>query len=181
MNKINFNTPTTEISFENTQYIPLNYSRIIGGGVLYPNFSYIGLNTELLVFDPTQPQIGNVPFITPKYNLNYNVQQFSIGDIFVHSKPDFPIIKIAFRTVVTSPTDNDLVTFSVIDSNAGTVGSITDFVEDQEKYVWNIGYQAFSALDAFSKISLLVSHPDNLTIEIYPYSLTMLYNQTPIV
>jgi hypothetical protein len=74
-----------------------------------------------------------------------------------------------------------LVTFSVIDSNAGTVGSITDFVEDQEKYVWNIGYQAFSALDAFSKISLLVSHPDNLTIEIYPYSLTMLYNQTPIV
>jgi hypothetical protein len=185
MNKINFNTPTTEISVENTQYIPLNYSRIIGGGTLYPNFSYIGLNTELRVLDPTQTEIiGNIPFITPKYNLNYNVQLFSIGDIFEDGKPDFPIIRIAFRTVVGSPTGNDLVTFSVIVDNGGVasvVGSITDYVFDEEKYVWDIGFQAVSLLAPFSKISLLVSHPDNLTIEIYPYSLTMLYNQISIV
>jgi hypothetical protein len=181
MYKTNFNLPTTQIINENVEYIPLNFSRIIGGLTLYPNFSYIGLNTPYVVDDPTETQIiGNIPFVTPKYNLNYDVQQFSIGDL-IEDKPDFPIIRIAFRAVVGSPTDNDLVTFSVIVSTEGTVGSITDFVIDQEKYIWDIGFKAFSALDAFSKISLLVSHPDNLTIEIYPYSLTMLYNQTPIV
>ena len=91
MNKINFNTPTTEISVENTQYIPLNFSRIIGGTILYPNFSYISLNTQIIVDDPTETEIiGNMPFVTPKYNLNYNVQQFTIGDIIDGKNSEYP-------------------------------------------------------------------------------------------
>ena len=180
MNKINFNTPTTEISVENTQYIPLNFSRIIGGTILHPNFSYISLNTQIIVDDPTETEIiGNMPFVTPKYNLNYNVQQFTIGDI-IDGKPDYPIIRIAFGVVVGSPTDNDVVTFTVIVSGEGIV-SYSAQVEDHTDYIWDIGEGQKLSLNAFSDISLLVSHPDNLTIGIYPYSLTMLYQQLPII
>jgi hypothetical protein len=181
MYKTNFNLPTTQIINENFEYIPLNFSRIIGGLTLYPNFSYIGLNTPYVVDDPTQTEIiGNVPFVTPIYNANFQVQQFYIGDI-IEGKPDYPIIRIAFRAVVGSPTDNDLVTFTVIVSNSGNKPSYTDFVANGSENVWDIGTDQNLTLDAFSTISLLVSHPDNLTIEIYPYSLTMIYNQISIV
>ena len=156
----------------------MNFSRIIGGGKLYPNFSYIGLNTEIVVDDPTETKIiGNMPFVTPKYDINYNVQQFKIGDI-IGGKPDNPIIRIAFRAVVGSPTANDVVTFFVIVSGAGFT-SYQDFVANDVNYIWDIGTDYNLSLDPFSDISLLVSHPDNLTIEIYPYSLTMVYQQVP--
>lgn len=177
MTKINFNTPTQFVNNYEYQYVNLNFSRIIGGTTQFPNYTYIGINTPFVVTDPPQTDInGQTPFVNTNYQDNYGVTQLLIGD--ANSANNNPMIRIAFH--ITAPVGSkDTVNFSII-INDSLITTYSEKVLNNTDYVWEIGQGEVYPLSAGSYVSLLVSYT-NASIQVFPYSLTMFYQQISAV
>ena len=80
MAKINFNKPTMIVINDYIDVLNLNFSHIIGGSVLFPSYTYIGINTPFVVNDPSQSDInGATPFANPNYQDNHQDTQFILA------------------------------------------------------------------------------------------------------